>query len=207
MRGLQRCDHHEKAHEKAVHLPTSVTPGRPVEVPATQLHCPSLHFIYRRYQFEAPRYGDRASCSSCMLHPKRAFRSGGLDFFPLLINVTTSGTSWPRQPTRIHHDAQVCRRLGVDNRGGWVTSTRITGHLLFIFISLYSSAQAVFQAQAVCIQALALKHSPRKRRPAALHAALHALLHALATRLSHTATLVVVMFTGVCQQECPKVLW
>jgi len=140
-----------------VHLPTSVTPDRPVEVPATQLHCPGLHFIYRRYQFEAPRYGDRASCSSCMLHPKRAFRSGGLGFFPLLINITTSGTGRPRQPTRIHHDAQVCRRLGVDNRGGWATSTRITGHLLFIFISLYSSAQAVFQAQAVHIQALAVE--------------------------------------------------
>jgi hypothetical protein len=198
MRGLQRCDHHEKAHEKAVHLPTSVTPGRPVEVPATQLHCPGLHFIYRRYQFEAPRYGDRASCSSCMLHPKRAFRSGGLDFFPLLINITTSGTSWPRQPTRIHHDAQVCRRLGVDNRGGWVTSTRITEHLLFIFISLYSSTQAVFQAQAICIQALALEALTAQTTTCCSPCC------SSRCRLSHT---VVVMFTGVCQQECPKVLW
>ena len=118
--GLQRCDDHEKAHEKAVHLPTSVTPDRPVEVPATQLHCSGLHLSTAAI---SSRHQHRASCSSCMLHPKRAFRNGGLDFFPLLINITTSGTSWPRQPTRIHHDAQVCRRLGVDNRGGWVTST------------------------------------------------------------------------------------
>lgn len=66
---------------------------------------PPLNSIAQAYILStaaiSSRHQHRAFCSSCMLHPKRAFRSGGLDFFPLLINVTTSGTSWPRQPTQI----------------------------------------------------------------------------------------------------------
>ena len=66
---------------------------------------PPLNSIAQAYILStaaiSSRHQHRASCSSCMLHPKRAFRSSGLDFFPLHINVTTSGTGWPRQPTRI----------------------------------------------------------------------------------------------------------
>ncbi|OCL03080.1 hypothetical protein AOQ84DRAFT_228058 [Glonium stellatum] len=172
MRGLERCGDHEKAHEKGGAFADERHASQPVEVPAT---CFALHSIF--FLSRPPPVSSRHQHTGIGLPAARAYcvqsePSGAADWtgslhLSALPPAAQTGHGSQRES---HHHVPSRRRLGVDNRGGWATSTRITAHLLFIFISLSSSARRTSGAGWAHSGAGCSSTGPCRRRHAALHA-------------------------------------